>query len=93
VTWTLRALIDALALYVMAMVLLPESRAYAVRFGFSLIAAISLFIATAMLNALTYKILFTLIILTCFALWVWYRVFQQKERSWLLNNLGIGSHR
>jgi O-antigen/teichoic acid export membrane protein len=93
VTWTLRALIDALALYVMAMVLLPESRASAVHFGFSLIAAISVFIATAMLKALSYKILFTLIILTCFALWVWYRVFQQKERSWILNSLGMGSHR
>ncbi|MCU7892183.1 MAG: flippase [Candidatus Thiodiazotropha sp. (ex Ustalcina ferruginea)] len=93
VVWTLRALIDALALYAMALFLIPECRASTVRFGFALLSAISLFILAAMLDELPYKILFALFTLTSFVLLVWYRVFKQNERNWLLNSLGIGGNR
>ncbi|MCU7922985.1 MAG: flippase [Candidatus Thiodiazotropha sp. (ex Dulcina madagascariensis)] len=93
VVWTLRALVDALALYAMAIFLISECRASAARFALALLAAIALFIAAALLDGLIYKILFALLILALFTVVVWYRIFQQNERDWLLKSLGFGDDR
>lgn len=88
VVWTLRAWVDAVALYAMSLILIPESRAFALWLGLSLVLAVVLFIAAAQFDELWEKFLFIMIILAGFAYTVWYHVLETKERMWLLKRLG-----
>ncbi|WP_316367474.1 flippase [Candidatus Thiodiazotropha sp. CDECU1] len=88
--WTLRAWLDALALYAMALMLIPECRASAIYFGTAIIVAVTLFIIGAQFDHLLEKLVFTMTVLAAFSYLVWRHVLEQKERQWLLRGLGIG---
>ncbi|MEW8027579.1 MAG: flippase [Candidatus Thiodiazotropha sp.] len=87
--WTLRAWLDALVLYMMSLMLMPECRASATRFGLSVLMAVTLFVVATQFQDLLEKFLFTLIVLTGFSYLVWRHVLEQKERLWLLKGLGV----
>jgi O-antigen/teichoic acid export membrane protein len=89
VVWTVRAFIDALSLYVMALLLIPECRSSIGQFMLAMVAAICLFLLTALLNGLLIKVLFSSLLLLLFGLFVWYWVLQQNERNWLLRMLHL----
>ncbi|MES9862604.1 MAG: flippase [Candidatus Thiodiazotropha sp. LLP2] len=89
IVWTIRAFVDALALYVMALLLIPECRASAKRFAFALLAAVSLFLFSAQLEGFYIKLLFTAVILLLFSVIVWRHVFDNSERTWVLRALGM----
>jgi O-antigen/teichoic acid export membrane protein len=86
--WTIRAWLDALALYVMSLMLMPESRSSAGRYGLSVIVAIALFFVATLFHGLLGKFLFSLIVLSGFSYLVWRYVLEQKERLWLMKELG-----
>lgn len=87
--WTLRASLDALALYAMSLILIPECRRSSTRFGISMIVAATLFVSAALIDGLVQKFIFMAIVLTTFVYTVWRHVLEQKERQWLLNGLGM----
>jgi O-antigen/teichoic acid export membrane protein len=89
VVWTIRALVDALALYVMALLLIPECRSAMGRFVLAIASANSLFLLTAQLDGLVLKGLFSSLLLLLFGLFVWRVVLQQSERNWLLRILHL----
>jgi O-antigen/teichoic acid export membrane protein len=88
--WTLRAWVDAIALYIMSLVLVPECRVSITRYVFAMIVTVALFITAAMFDNLLEKALFIVVILACFTYIVWYHVLEQKEKQWLLKGLGAG---
>jgi O-antigen/teichoic acid export membrane protein len=90
IVWTLRAGVDALVLYAMSSILIPECRKSANRFGLSLLAVILLFIVAAQFEDLPGKFIFIASVLSAFLYLVWYHVFDEKERMWLLKRLGLG---
>ena len=90
VVWTFRAFLDAMALYVMAMVLIPECRVSAGRFALALFVAIGLFLLIAQVEGLIEKAVYSVVILLLFSLGVWRFVFQHKERAWILRTLRLG---
>ncbi len=90
VVWTLRAFVDTLALYLMVWVLVPECRASAGRFVRALGAAVGLFLLTAQLQGLLFKIVFCTLVLCGFAWVAWRFGLQQRERDWLLSGLHLG---
>jgi O-antigen/teichoic acid export membrane protein len=90
VVWTLRACVDAVVLYSMSMILIPECRKETIRFGFSLAIAFALFILAALFDGLVEKFLFITFVLSGFVYIVWHHVLEQKERAWLLKGLGVG---
>ncbi|MCG7869761.1 MAG: polysaccharide biosynthesis C-terminal domain-containing protein, partial [Candidatus Thiodiazotropha taylori] len=89
VVWTIRAFVDALALYVMALLLIPECRTSIRRFMFSMGGAVTLFLLTSQLHGLFVKFLFSSLLLLLFGLFVWRMVLQQNERNWLLRMLHL----
>ncbi|MCG8086814.1 MAG: flippase [Candidatus Thiodiazotropha taylori] len=89
VVWTIRAFVDALALYVMALLLIPECRTSIRRFMLSMGGAVTLFLLTAQLDGLLLKFLFSVLLLLLFGLFVWRMVLQQNERNWLLRMLHL----
>ncbi|MBW9266144.1 MAG: flippase [Candidatus Thiodiazotropha sp. (ex. Lucinisca nassula)] len=91
--WTLRAWLDALALYMMSLALVPECRASAMRFGLSVLMAVTLFVVATQFQDLLEKFLFVGIVLTGFIYLVWRHVLEQKERLWLLRGLGVRHER
>jgi O-antigen/teichoic acid export membrane protein len=91
VVWTIRAFIDALSLYVMALLLIPECRVSAKRFGLGLVTAIGLFLLTALIEGWYAKMLFTLMTLVLFSVFIWRFVFQAAERMWILRLLRLGA--
>lgn len=88
--WTLRAWVDAIALYIMALILVPECRVSILRFVLSLAVTVLLFIVGAVIDNLLEKFFFISVVMACFAYIVWYHVLEQKERAWLLKGLGMG---
>ncbi|MBV2093661.1 MAG: flippase [Candidatus Thiodiazotropha sp. (ex Codakia orbicularis)] len=93
VVWTLRAWVDALVLYAMSLLLIPECRASAPGFGFSMIVAIVLFFSASQLDGLLGKSVFVVVVLSGFSYIVWHHVLEQTERRWLLKGLGIWVNR
>ncbi|MCG7950169.1 MAG: flippase [Candidatus Thiodiazotropha endolucinida] len=91
--WTLRAWLDALALYMMSLTLIPECRASAIRFGLSVLLAVMLFVLATQFQDLLEKFLFAGIVLTGFIYLVWRHVLEKKERLWLLRGLGVRRER
>ncbi|MEW8543262.1 MAG: flippase [Candidatus Thiodiazotropha endolucinida] len=91
--WTLRAWLDALALYMMSLTLIPECRASTIRFGLSVLLAVMLFVLATQFQDLLEKFLFAGIVLTGFIYLVWRHVLEQKERLWLLRGLGVRRER
>lgn len=91
--WTLRAWVDAIALYIMSLILVPECRVSITRFAFSLVVTVVLFVLAAMFDNPLGKVLFVAVILACFTYIVWYHVLEQKEKLWLLKGLGVGPGR
>jgi hypothetical protein len=89
VVWTIRAFVDALALYVMALLLIPECRSAIGRFVVSMASANMLFLFTAQLDGVLTKALFSSLLLLMFGLFVWRLVLQQNERNWLLRILHL----
>jgi O-antigen/teichoic acid export membrane protein len=89
VVWTIRAFVDALALYFMAWVLIPESQASARRFGGTIVFAVALFLLTAQLQNWGLKIIYCLIVLVFFGLLAWRFGLQHKERAWILRMAGF----
>jgi O-antigen/teichoic acid export membrane protein len=91
--WTLRAWVDAIALYIMSLILVPECRVSITRLVFFMIATFMLFVIAAMFDNLQEKAIFVAVILGCFTYVVWYHVLEQKEKQWLLKELGLGLDR
>jgi hypothetical protein len=91
--WTIRAWFDALALYAMSLVLIPECRSSAMRLGLSVIAAVTLFFVAMQFQGLLEKCLFTLSVLAGFSCLVWCYALEKKERSWIMKGLGVGGDR
>jgi Flp pilus assembly protein TadB len=73
----------------MALLLIPECRSSIGQFMLAMVAAICLFLLTALLNGLLIKVLFSSLLLLLFGLFVWYWVLQQNERNWLLRMLHL----
>ncbi|MEW8507348.1 MAG: flippase [Candidatus Thiodiazotropha sp.] len=88
VVWTLRAWVDALVLYALSLILIPECRTSAPGFGISMIIAVILFFLATQFDDLLGKSMFVIVVLTVFTYIVWEYVLEQKERRWLLNGLG-----
>jgi O-antigen/teichoic acid export membrane protein len=91
--WTLRAWVDAMALYVMSMILVPECRVSLTRFGLSIAVAAALFAVAGVFDNLLEKFLFVLVVLASFAYIVWCHVLEQKEKLWLLRGVGVDPER
>jgi O-antigen/teichoic acid export membrane protein len=89
VVWTLRALVDAVALYAMSMILIPDCRKHTLRFGLSLIVAVVLFFIAMLFHGLLQKFLFISLVLSAFVYLAWFHLLGQKEKVWLLKGLGV----
>jgi O-antigen/teichoic acid export membrane protein len=89
VVWTLRAWVDAVVLYSMSLILIPECRKATMSLALSLVVALTLFILATLFDGLLEKFLFIIFVLSGFGYIVWHHVLEQKERTWLLKGLGI----
>jgi O-antigen/teichoic acid export membrane protein len=87
-TWTLRAGVDAIALYIMSLILVPECRSSITRFAVAMVVTVILFVIAAMFDSLLEKVIFIAVTLACFTYIVWYHILEQKEKLWLLKGLG-----
>jgi O-antigen/teichoic acid export membrane protein len=87
--WTLRAWVDAIALYIMSLILVPECSVSTKRFFISMVVSIVLFVMASMLDNLTEKVVFVAATLASFTYIVWYHVLEQKEKLWLRKGLGL----
>jgi O-antigen/teichoic acid export membrane protein len=90
VIWTLRTCVDALALYVMVLLLIPECRASVGRFTWALGAAVGLFLLTAQIDGLLFKFVYCGVVLFGFAWIAWRFGLHQRERDWVLRGLRLG---
>ncbi|MET0067267.1 MAG: flippase [Candidatus Thiodiazotropha sp.] len=90
VVWTLRTFVDALALYLMVWVLLPECRTSAGRFAWALGAAVGVFLVTAQVDGLMLKFVYCAVVLGGFAGVAWRYGLHQRERDWVLRGLRLG---
>ncbi|MEJ2404294.1 MAG: flippase [Candidatus Thiodiazotropha sp.] len=90
VVWTLRTFVDALALYFMVWVLIPECRVSVVRLAWAIGGAVGLFLLTAQLDGLLLKFAFCGVVLCGFTWLAWHFVLQQQERDWVLRGLRLG---
>jgi O-antigen/teichoic acid export membrane protein len=89
VVWTIRAVVDALSLYLMALSLIPECRASGLRFAVTILLAVTLFFMTAQIDTLYNRVLFTLGVLVLFTFMVWRYLLPEPDREWLLRTIGM----